>query len=282
LTLRADGTFAQVSKAPQELIVINPPRAVSGKWREQWGSLRLEADQPGAGGLYNWELRTAANKTELRLTAAGYTQVYYKTETTSANPTPTAVPADKIEALVNTAAANLNAFWRAAFQTKGVSYIPPRIVRSAKADEYAYYDPQANSIIYSYDFFNTETQRHGDFVVATTLAHEWGHLAQVQLNDCVTATIEMELQADCLAGAFAKEESAAGRFAQGDLDAAMLTLLQVSDLPEMRHRGRGMEGVRVGEHGSPLQRNTAFKRGLAFGVGGCSCEVMKKLGDEPF
>jgi hypothetical protein len=50
----------------------------------------------------------------------------------------------------------------------------------------------------------------------------------------------------------------------------------------MRHRGPGHEGVRLGEHGSPLQRNTAFKRGLAVGVGGCTCELMKKLGDQPF
>ena len=44
----------------------------------------------------------------------------------------------------------------------------------------------------------------GDFAVALVLAHEWGHAIQARTDTRLNATVYLEMQADCFAGAWTR------------------------------------------------------------------------------
>jgi predicted metalloprotease len=104
-----------------------------------------------------------------------------------------------------------------------------------------------------------------DFVIATVMAHEWGHHIQsVHYYDEATTWEAMnrpelqpiitrgsELQADCFAGLFA-------RYAH---DAGWLTISDIGEAQEAMLRAGDDHIDSPGHHGLPEQRKEWFMRG---------------------
>lgn len=108
-------------------------------------------------------------------------------------------------------------------------------------------------------------REYGPFAVAMVLAHEWGHGVQDQI-EYEDATIIMEQQADCFAGAWAAHElatdSALG-FRTADLEIALGGMLKFRDQP-------GTTSEDPSAHGSGFDRINAFQEGFELGTDRCA------------
>src|SRR5690606_3800328 len=83
-----------------------------------------------------------------------------------------------------------------------------------------------------YDDLRRQFGAPGDFAQAYVIAHEVGHHVQNQrglLGRGDAHSIEVELQADCLAGAWARSADARGLVEVGDVDGALNAAAQIGD-----------------------------------------------------
>ena len=103
----------------------------------------------------------------------------------------------------------------------------------------------------------------GDFAAAFVLAHEFGHAMQQRLPDQEDLGILRELQADCFAGAWARDVQEQDYLSEGDLDEATLAVFTARDVP-------GTEFTDPAAHGSGFERTRAFADGYEDGPGSCS------------
>lgn len=104
----------------------------------------------------------------------------------------------------------------------------------------------------------------GDLTIGIVISHEFAHAVQVR-GDLGGPSIVIELQADCLAGAWASSTSTgASAFHLDDatLDETIEGLLQLRD-------GIGTSARNRQAHGSGLDRISAFLDGLEYGVQEC-------------
>lgn len=167
-----------------------------------------------------------------------------------------------VEELAQVAGDSINEFWAAAFANANLDYDPPHNVgwytppfrwRCGKmpAGNAAYCSAE-HGIAWEYNFFYSQWQEIGDFAPVTILAHEWGHLVQANLG--LLSSPYAELQADCLAGAYASYAQAQGLLEPGDLEEAAVSLFQAGDprLPWFTPR----------THGRPEERVIAFSIGF--------------------
>jgi predicted metalloprotease len=110
-------------------------------------------------------------------------------------------------------------------------------------------------------------ERFGDFAVALVLAHEWGHVVQARTGSTIRATIYLENQADCFAGAWARHvESGSSRLLSADaadLDTALGGYLAFRDPP-------GVDPAQDGAHGNGFDRVSAFQDGFEEGADQCA------------
>ena len=99
----------------------------------------------------------------------------------------------------------------------------------------------------------------GDFAVAYVVAHEYAHNLQQELgvfnNDVGPTARPFELQADCLAGAWAYSVFAQGDLAPGDLEEATNAALAVGDF----------DVGNAEHHGTPPERREALLAGFESG-----------------
>ena len=102
----------------------------------------------------------------------------------------------------------------------------------------------------------------GDFAAAFVLAHEFGHAMQVRLPEQEQLGVLRELQADCFAGAWARDVQEQGLLEAGDLDEATLAVFSARDVP-----GTPFTDPRA--HGSGFERTRAFADGYEGGAGTC-------------
>jgi predicted metalloprotease len=106
----------------------------------------------------------------------------------------------------------------------------------------------------------------GDFTIALTLAHEWGHAVQDQAG-LTGPTIALEQQADCFAGAWVRHvgDGASTRLSlrQGNLDTGLAGFLTFRDPP-------GSDPTADGAHGSAFDRVSAFQDGYDDGPERCA------------
>ncbi|KAB7647464.1 KPN_02809 family neutral zinc metallopeptidase [Polymorphobacter fuscus] len=183
--------------------------------------------------------------------------------------------------------------WTTIFQQEvGTPYRAPKLVffdangtRSAcgvaQSAMGPFYCPADQKVYLDQSFFDELAKRFGapgDFAAAYVIAHEVGHHVQTLLgiSDQVQAAqarasktqgnaiqVRMELQADCLAGVWAKAN--ATRLEPGDVEEAMRAAQAIGDDTLQR----AAQGVVVPEsftHGSSAQRTEWFMRGLNEGT----------------
>lgn len=173
---------------------------------------------------------------------------------------------NSVDELVNFAAYTINYYWQDEFQKAGLTYFPPQIFgyytqpvelgcgpTLMNNASYCFID---HSIAYDYFFFDNLWKTQGDFAPVVVTAHEWAHLVQAHFN--LLDHQLTELQADCLAGAYAQKAGEWGLLEAGDLQEGAITL----------YNG-GNPDTPWFDHGTPEQRVQAFEYGLTRGIAPC-------------
>ena len=98
------------------------------------------------------------------------------------------------------------------------------------------------------------------------LAHEWGHAVQTRVHFSSRASVYVELQADCFAGAWAQHvangDGTSLRLSDEDLDHALAGFLELRD-------PSGVDGGDAGAHGNAFDRVGAFQDGIEGGARAC-------------
>ena len=171
------------------------------------------------------------------------------------------------ESLVEGMTTNLNAYWEERFRLLGHPYSPAKLVLlydhelvlgpcglafTGLGPGYCPYD---GTLYYPIDWVDPATglrlEEYGESAVEMVVVHEVAHHAQVQMErlgiqgtDAIPGT-QMELEADCLAGVYAKQ----GITEPGGIEAALTALGEAG--------GPG--------HGSSQQRVAAFELGYSTG-----------------
>lgn len=181
----------------------------------------------------------------------------------------------------------LNEFWNRALSMTDVDYYPPRLVvvpagevvltgclgpeegGRSRAQSLSYCP--MDMTVYAYEPFIKDVLLEGadwrtrDYIVATAVAHEWGHhiqnltnlllvnavLTVNQIDNAPLFSRQRELQADCYAGLFTRYARDGGWLNAGDLEEAREGMLRAGD----------WETAHVDHHGTPEQRREWFMRG---------------------
>jgi predicted metalloprotease len=131
----------------------------------------------------------------------------------------------------------------------------------------------------------------GDFAQAYVIAHEIGHHVQrlLGLSDKVHAaparaqkgaeglSVRLELQADCLAGVWARDAERRELLEPGDIEEAMNAAASIGD-DRLQQMSRGVVRPESFSHGTSQQRVEWFRRGHASGdVSACDTFAAERL-----
>ena len=183
--------------------------------------------------------------------------------------------------------ADIDRFWESQFQAAGRVYDPPNGViafdepivsacgRADPVREAAFYCVIDEKIYYSAEFRALIENQIGDFAWVIVVAHEWGHHIQAKLGFDLgvvpdrageVAPIELEHQADCLAGAYAIDAELTGWLDPGDIEEG-LTITEISGDPP----GTAWNDPRA--HGTGDVRVDAFMTGYDAGIEGCDLDL---------
>jgi uncharacterized protein len=138
-----------------------------------------------------------------------------------------------------------------------------------------FYCPLDHRVYIDLSFYDELRRRFGapgDFAQAYVIAHELGHHVQ-NLRDLLgrrgnREKIEIELQADCLAGAWAKDADRRGLLEVGDIDEALTAAAAIGD-DTLQKKTQGHIQPETWTHGSAAQRTAAFKNGFEGGARAC-------------
>lgn len=167
------------------------------------------------------------------------------------------------------------------------NYVPPKLVLfrgrvqsacgRASASSGPFYCPRDQRVYMDLSFLDELSSRfgaRGDFAGAYVIAHEVGHhvqtLAGIEKSSSNADSVKVELQADCLAGVWAKKtEQAKNVIEPGDIDEALGAAAAVGD-DRLQRQSQGEVVPDSFTHGSSAQRVAAFKRGYSAGeAAGC-------------
>ncbi len=122
-----------------------------------------------------------------------------------------------------------------------------------------------------YDDLRRRFGAPGDFAQAYVIAHEIGHHVQNLrglLGQDDASSVKVELQADCIAGAWAKSANARGLLEVGDIDEALNAATQIGD-DTIQRKTQGRVQPETFTHGSAAQRTAAFRKGYEGGLADC-------------
>jgi predicted metalloprotease len=215
-------------------------------------------------------------------------------QTAPQGPAP-APPADDAQArFVSQVLRSTETVWTDVFKQAGRTYQPPRLVLfsdrwptacgQGEAAMGPFYCPNDQKVYIDLRFYNVLERKlgaPGQFAQAYVVAHEVGHHVQQQLGvmDKVDAarsrageaqgnalSVRVELQADCLAGVWAKrsQQEQGWRLEPGDIETALNAAAQIGD-DTLQRKSQGTVVPETFTHGSSAQRVTWFKRGLETG-----------------
>jgi predicted metalloprotease len=201
---------------------------------------------------------------------------------------------DLLKRFVGQVLAETEDTWREVFRQMGRVYEDPHLVLYSGATQSAcgfaeaavgpFYCPGDHRVYLDLAFFR-DMQRKlgapGDFARAYVIAHEVGHHVQTLLGitarvdasrrnaDRATAnalSVRLELQADCLAGMWAKQADRARHLLEpGDIEQGLNAASAVGD-DRLQQRARGTVVPESFTHGSSAQRVRWFKRGFDSGT----------------
>jgi len=127
----------------------------------------------------------------------------------------------------------------------------------------AFYCPAEEAIYSSPAGLKAHRRRIGDFAPIVVMAHEWGHHIQTLLGLAPSPGNVFELQADCLAGAYASDAGQRGLLDPGDITEAVTMAATAGD-------PLGLPQDTPGAHGINDDRITAFMRGYLGGIDACA------------
>ncbi|MCG5470890.1 neutral zinc metallopeptidase [Micromonospora sp. LAH09] len=167
-------------------------------------------------------------------------------------------------------------YWAAQFKESGQRFQPiRRITPYQRAGEVscggqalprnnAVYCSQGDFIAYDVAWSVAAFRQVGDAFVFYLLGHEYAHGIQVRLGINYSFTIQQELQADCMAGAYLGDSVRAGvlTLAEGDLDEFREGVAAVGDDPDQPWFAEG-------SHGTAEQRTDSFFRGYERSLEAC-------------
>ncbi|MET8277922.1 neutral zinc metallopeptidase [Micromonospora sp. NPDC005174] len=187
--------------------------------------------------------------------------------------------ADSFQDDISVAVEKADLYWRSQFDASGRSFRPiSRIVPYRRDGEVAcggqglprnnaVYCSQGDFIAYDLNWSVGAYQQVGDAFVYYLLGHEYAHGIQVRLGIRYNFTIQQELQADCMAGAYLGDSirSQQLRLEQGDLDEFREGLLAVGDDPSQPWFAEGA-------HGTAEQRTDSFFRGYEKSLSACGLD----------
>ncbi|MFN8532457.1 MAG: neutral zinc metallopeptidase [Dehalococcoidia bacterium] len=202
-------------------------------------------------------------------------------------PDPDAPTVELVRFVVN----DLNAYWADSFRASGRQYTPARLVLfedvtqsgcgGAEAAVGPHYCPSDGQVYLDLSFFRELERRFGapgDFAQAYVIAHEYGHhvqnvtgvlgqVARLQQQNPSRANdlqVRVELQADCLAGAWANSVYRQGLLESGDLEEGLNAAAAVGD-DRLQRQATGRINPETWTHGSAEQRSRWFRAGFQSG-----------------
>jgi predicted metalloprotease len=183
-----------------------------------------------------------------------------------------------IDDLVELARADIDSFWEKEFDVEGEIYDGPIKFEGYTTEietdcgpaslENAFYCSADHSIYYDSNFLAEQLETNGDFAPVLIVAHEWGHLVQSLvgiLQDRDLYSIQVELQADCLAGVWAADADQRGLLDEGDFNEGIVALFRVGD-------ARGTDFFDPDAHGRAGDRINAFQDGFEGGLEACALQ----------
>jgi predicted metalloprotease len=215
------------------------------------------------------------------------------TETSgTAGSTPTSPAEERMVDFVDAVMRDAQSTWS---QVLGNRYQPTRVVLfrdaidsacgSAQSATGPFYCPSDQKVYLDLGFFSELDQRFGapgDFAQAYVITHELGHHVQNLLgftdraqqdrrSGPNSASVALELQADCFAGIWGHAASQSGRFQAGgvelepgDADEALRAAASIGD-DRLQKMATGRVMPERFTHGSSAQRVEAFRRGMESG-----------------
>jgi predicted metalloprotease len=167
-------------------------------------------------------------------------------------------------------------YWTAQFKASGEQFRPVRRVIPYQREgevscggqrlprNNAVYCSAGDFIAYDVNWSVSAFRQVGDAFLFYLLGHEYSHGIQVRLGIRYDFTIQQELQADCMAGAYIGDSVRAKRLTldEGDLDEFRDGLLAVGDDPNQPWFAEG-------SHGTAEQRTDSFFRGYEKSLDAC-------------
>ncbi len=214
--------------------------------------------------------------------------------TKDSGPAPSADPREEERVdLVHFVLDHTQAFWtqqlpRHGYQFRNANLVLFRdVVQSAcgfaQSATGPFYCPADEKVYIDLGFYDDLARRFGapgDFAQAYVLAHEVGHHVQTVLGisgkvrqmqsgsskrQANQLSVAMELQADCLAGVWAKSAARDNLLEPGDLEEGLGAAAAVGDDRIQQMSGRGYVNPETFTHGSAAQRQEWFTRGFQTG-----------------
>jgi uncharacterized protein len=182
-------------------------------------------------------------------------------------------------------------FWTQQFQAAGKHYQRAKLVlfrgqvnsgcglaSSATGPFYCPLDQRVYIDLGFFDELNQRFQAPGDFAQAYVLAHEIGHHIQQQLgieqqvrqqsqanpDDANALSVRLELQADCLAGVWARSTYDRGILESGDLQEGLTAASAVGD-DRIQQQTQGRIDPESFTHGTSEQRSHWLQTGFDSG-----------------
>jgi len=211
---------------------------------------------------------------------------------------------DEMKQFVEVVLADTEDTWSEIFKASGETYQPPRLVlfsgRTATACGTGaaamgpFYCPGDRKVYIDLSFYDELKQRFqapGDFAQAYVIAHEIGHHVQNLIGSGAeierafggnqsgadSASVRVELQADCFAGVWAYHANQRKIVEAGDVEEALNAATAIGD-DKLQEQGQGYVVPDSFTHGTSAQRVRWFKRGMENGdVNACDTLSAKTL-----